>query len=1110
MARGGARQNAGRPFGTTKPKLPAEPRQQPRQIAWDSRDLEAMMEVLKRQTGRPRTREHSPFRIPEFPQSAIPKGGGMAQDSALTSSMNWGTEGWLAGQVFGGIAGEGLFFPGYAFLAELAQRPEYRLMSEIIATEATRKWIRFKSTGEDDKKGEKDGKPKDKTKAKDPDAGEERDNLAGDRAHSDEEIEAAVNEIMGTGASKSGEKTDKPGGDKVQNEKQKKIAELADYLDNGLKIRKWMMETCLHDGWFGRGHLFLDSGAESAELKTPIGNGRDATSKGKIGKGWLKSIRTIEPVWAYPQGYNAQNPLSKDWYNPQQWYVMGQEIHATRLLKFVAREVPDMLKPAYAFGGLSMSQMAQPYIDMWLQTSRSVNQLIHSFSVMVLKTDMETQTQPGGAAQLIARVAMFNQMRDNGGTYVLNKESEDFTNVSATLSGLHELQAQAQEHMAFVGRYPLLKFTGIQPSGLNASSEGELRTFYDNVHAYQEWFLRPGVQTVIDIAMITLWGAVDEDIVFEFVPLWGMSEKEEGELRKADAETDQIRIDSGVVSPEEVRKKVIADPASPYQGLDPDDVPDLQMEEMGGLMPGGKQPGGGAGAGGGGAGGTEKPGGGFPAPAKGKEPGGADSAVLPFAQDVLDAEIAFEDGEWAAYLRGRRFGGFPSRGSAASWLDHFAHFGMDAEWEEAKHPRRSDGKFGEGGATKPVTPKMSDRKHADLKAQFIDHYANGGEAHVTDVPIADLLATQETVNESGPHPENADAPIVGIRDAAGKVHIVNGHHRVEKAIAEGKTSIKARLVDDPKDAKAEQAGKTEPNESEQPIFKTKKEHAAHLLEKGTTAAELMTTLGWPSISVPAMAKSIGMKLEKIKKGKTTTYIGTPMTAAERQAANLPPEGVKRSGGPASRDPSTFSLLEFIASKGGIDPKDALIEDVRSMIGSKNKFVPGFGSLIRPGGLRLDKLREAAVESNYLQDSGFRGEGQQTSTIETLFTAVDNELRGNRVYQLGQDPEHVASEKEQAAREDSRHRIESEIDAALAGADIDPGSLTEKQRSRVIEIMEREGMTDPLEAIEREAMEWVTDAAEQGKAERILDDIEGWDVPPDAGATPEPGEHAAPF
>jgi hypothetical protein len=57
----------------------------------------------------------------------------------------------------------------------------------------------------------------------------------------------------------------------------------------------------------------------------------------------------------------------------------------------------------------------------------------------------------------------------------------------------------------------------------------------------------------------------------------------------------------------------------------------------------------------------------------------------------------------------------------------------------------------------------------------------------------------------------------------------------------------------------------------------------------------------------------------------------------------------------------------LAARGGLDPNDRLIGDVRASIGSRNKFIPGFGLLIRNNGLSLDRAREAAVEAGYLYD-----------------------------------------------------------------------------------------------------------------------------------------------
>ncbi len=527
-------------------KIAAQPKQRTTVYSPDAiaQVLEASREHAKRQGRLP---EHNPFKLPEFPPRAMPPS---QHRMAMDESLSWASTQW-AGGVFANVAGEGLLFLGYPYLSELAQRPEYRVISETIADDATRKWIDFEITG---------NKDDDKRRAeKDPEGERER------KADPDERKKRVQ-----------------------QSGKMDKVKELKDDQLR-LEVRDRFYANARDDGFFGRTHLYMNFGEDvdgnPEELITPIGDGRDGTSRGKIALGSLKRLQVIEPVWAYPTTYNAINPLKEDWYNPQVWYVMGKQIHRSRLPMFVGHPVPDMLKPAYSFGGLSMSQMAKPYVDIWLTTRQSVADLIHSFSVMVLMTDLETILQPGSAGALLARVALFNSLRDNQGTFVLNKATEDFKNVSASLAGLHELQAQAQEHMSSVSRIPLVKLTGISPSGLNASSEGEITVYYDTIAAYQNRFFGPNLTRLINFEQLSLWGEIDPEITHVFEPLHEMTEKEKGEMQKQDADRDSVYVDMEALSNEEVRKRIINDPELPYADLDPEDVPELREEEEGGLIP---------------------------------------------------------------------------------------------------------------------------------------------------------------------------------------------------------------------------------------------------------------------------------------------------------------------------------------------------------------------------------------------------------------------------------------------------------------------------------------------------------------------------------------------
>src|SRR5271166_1212346 len=318
---------------------------------------------------------------------------------AWQGAMDQEEGGWMgqyAGRYFASAYAEGQEWLGYAVLAILAQRPEYRTITETFATEMTREWIEIKSKSED-------------------------------------------------------------------HDKQDKIDELVGRLKD-LRLKQVIKEAIANDGYQGRGQIYIDTGDEDnpEELKTPIGGGGKDT-QAKFGRDGLahdfaprerpvriKRLAAIEPMWCYPAQYNADNPLKPDWYLPDIWWVMGKEVHRTRLLTFVSNPVPDMLKPAYSFGGMSRTQMSKPYVDFYLRNRTSASDLLNNFSIPVLSTDLSVSTMEEGS-ELFQRVMTFNVLRDNQSTMVINKDSEEFNIAAAPLGGVKDLVAQSAEHICVTG-----------------------------------------------------------------------------------------------------------------------------------------------------------------------------------------------------------------------------------------------------------------------------------------------------------------------------------------------------------------------------------------------------------------------------------------------------------------------------------------------------------------------------------------------------------------------------------------------------------------------------------------------------------------------------------
>jgi phage-related protein (TIGR01555 family) len=329
-----------------------------------------------------------------------------------------------------------------------------------------------------------------------------------------------------------------------------------------LDVRNTIRLAAEQVDFYGRAQILIK--IEGQDLSKPL-----ILSGKTIPRNSIEKITAVEPFWSTPSYYNAVNPADKYFYNPPTWWVLGQEIHSTRLLNVITRGLPDIIKPAFNFAGISLSQLAFPYVDNWLRTRQAVADLLNNFSVIVLNTNLESILQGNMVESqgVLARADFFTKYRSNKGLMLLDKESEELTQIAVPLAGLSDLQAQAQEHLCTVSGIPAVKLLGVSPAGFNATADGEIRAFYDKKSAEQEAFWRAPIKKIIDVIMISEFGEIDPEIHFTFNPLWQMDKKEEAEIKESEARRNSIYINDGVFSQEEIRNKLANDIESGYDGI---------------------------------------------------------------------------------------------------------------------------------------------------------------------------------------------------------------------------------------------------------------------------------------------------------------------------------------------------------------------------------------------------------------------------------------------------------------------------------------------------------------------------------------------------------------
>jgi phage-related protein (TIGR01555 family) len=404
----------------------------------------------------------------------------------------------------------GIDFIGYAALSLLSQHPLIRAMVETLADEMTRKWIKFGGRGE-------------------------------------EESDA-------------------------------KRAQDLDDATKKFQLKEHFKAAMATTGYMGGAMLFIDMGDDSdteegrAELTTQL-----TLDSAKIPKGKFQGFRLIEPLNCYPAPYNASNPLKKGYYRPDAWMVQGRTVHASRLLRFAQNEVPILLRPSYNFFGVPLAQMALDYVDRFDTVRIAVAKLVKRFSTSILKTDMSQMLNGGGyddATSLKARALLWSMMGTNDGLMTLDMEGEDFVQVNTPLSGLGDIVSQQLELLAAISRTPAVKLLGISPKGFNATGEYDESNWYDHVASQQGAVFAQPLDRAIKVIQLSEFGKIDKDLTHAFLPLHELSETEKAQNRKSNADTFAVYFDRGVLSNEEERARLAADPDSGYDSLDVDDLPE--------------------------------------------------------------------------------------------------------------------------------------------------------------------------------------------------------------------------------------------------------------------------------------------------------------------------------------------------------------------------------------------------------------------------------------------------------------------------------------------------------------------------------------------------------
>lgn len=226
-------------------------------------------------------------------------------------------------------------------------------------------------------------------------------------------------------------------------------------------------------------------------------------------------------------------------------------VHYSRILRFTGDDLPYWEAQAEQNWGASVIESIFDELKKRDNVSWNIAQLTFMASLRVLKMadmgQMLSATDEQTKAELYRTIQAQNWLMSNMGMQVIDA-GDDMQSHQYTFGGISDTYKQFMMDVAGAARIPATKLFGRSPEGMNATGESDLQNYYDMIAQEQEANLRPILNKLLPVLCMSVFGAVPDDLDFEFDPVSEPSDKERSELAKSGTENVVTALNAGLVS----------------------------------------------------------------------------------------------------------------------------------------------------------------------------------------------------------------------------------------------------------------------------------------------------------------------------------------------------------------------------------------------------------------------------------------------------------------------------------------------------------------------------------------------------------------------------------
>lgn len=299
-----------------------------------------------------------------------------------------------------------------------------------------------------------------------------------------------------------------------------------------------------------------------------------------VGEGGLRFVHAVSRHELSVEG-GLETDLMSPYFGEPRMYVRHVKgivtnssprilIHPSRVIRIQGEEYPnpDMSSDGW---GESILQSVYDAVRNAGMVSQAGAVLIDELKVDVIKIpDLTLQLGDQESTNLLTERLSYGMLSKSLNNALVMDKDDEWERVSAQLAGLPEVIKMYLLIAAGAADIPATRLLGQSPSGLNSTGESDIRNYYDRIASDQENYLTPTLSRLDEVIIRSATGGRDDNIWYEWNPLWQMTENELADIAKKKAEVFQADVNMMLIPTDaltQARKNTLIEDGT-YPGIE--------------------------------------------------------------------------------------------------------------------------------------------------------------------------------------------------------------------------------------------------------------------------------------------------------------------------------------------------------------------------------------------------------------------------------------------------------------------------------------------------------------------------------------------------------------